>query len=217
MPVTHIVWDWNGTLFDDTQTTVDIINELSDEYGIPRMSVDEYRDNFDYPINRFYEKLTQLGSQGRSGNIPSMDQFGLQFAERFLQTAPELPLRDGAKEILHEFNQQGLMQYIYSTFPQPMLESLLARHEIGDVFTQAIGQPHPTAESKLDHAEKDLAEVVSFDKHTLFVGDIKVDAQVAQKLNAKCVLITGGHQSEAQLSSTGVPVISRLEDVKQHV
>ena len=33
----HIVWDWNGTLFDDRDAILDATNEVFRSYGLPPM------------------------------------------------------------------------------------------------------------------------------------------------------------------------------------
>ena len=40
-PYRHIIWDWNGTLIDDTWLCVDIINTLLTHYHKPTLSLDQ--------------------------------------------------------------------------------------------------------------------------------------------------------------------------------
>jgi len=40
----HIIWDWNGTLFDDAWLCVEITNGLLKKYGLPTMSTDHYQE-----------------------------------------------------------------------------------------------------------------------------------------------------------------------------
>ena len=35
----HIVWDWNGTLFDDRDAILDATNEIFRSYGLPPMEL----------------------------------------------------------------------------------------------------------------------------------------------------------------------------------
>ena len=50
---------------------------------------------------------------------------------------------------------------------------------------------------------------------TLLIGDTIHDFDVAQALNCKCLLLTGGHNSAARLAATGVQVSDNLDDVMQ--
>ena len=45
----HILWDWNGTLLDDSWLCVEALNILLEEINKPPISLREYRTNFDSP------------------------------------------------------------------------------------------------------------------------------------------------------------------------
>ena len=44
------VWDWNGTIVDDAQLFVDIMNLFLKEQRLPLIDVEVYRENFEFPI-----------------------------------------------------------------------------------------------------------------------------------------------------------------------
>ena len=43
---THIIWDWNGTLLDDYQFCIKIMNEMLKKRGMPVMTESWFLDNF---------------------------------------------------------------------------------------------------------------------------------------------------------------------------
>lgn len=55
--VEHIVWDWNGTLFDDARVSYEASVELFAARGLRPVSFDEDRSAFTRPIAVFYEAL----------------------------------------------------------------------------------------------------------------------------------------------------------------
>ena len=63
MKVKEILWDWNGTLINDTSLCVDILNELLSDYGSDPISIDFYRNHFSFPISGFY-KIISLPNTG---------------------------------------------------------------------------------------------------------------------------------------------------------
>ena len=55
---THIIWDFNGTIFDDVQLGIDCANRLLTAHGLPRIgSVEEYREKFGFPIIEYYRRM----------------------------------------------------------------------------------------------------------------------------------------------------------------
>ena len=55
--VQHVVFDWNGTLIDDCALAVASVNTLRDEIGLPRITREEYRRAFRFPIREFYRSI----------------------------------------------------------------------------------------------------------------------------------------------------------------
>lgn len=47
--IKHIIWDWNGTLFDDVDICVDNINWLLKKYNLPEITKEKYREIFTFP------------------------------------------------------------------------------------------------------------------------------------------------------------------------
>ena len=53
----NVIWDWNGTLINDGELCVSIVNELLLELSIPSVSLQFYRENFQFPVRSYYEKI----------------------------------------------------------------------------------------------------------------------------------------------------------------
>ena len=50
----HIIWDFNGTLLNDAQLSVDLDNYVFDQIGVPRITLADYRNNMTMPVRDFY-------------------------------------------------------------------------------------------------------------------------------------------------------------------
>ena len=50
----HIIWDFNGTLLNDTQLSLDVDNNVFEKLGIPAITIDDYRNNMTMPVRDFY-------------------------------------------------------------------------------------------------------------------------------------------------------------------
>ncbi|HPR60597.1 MAG TPA: HAD hydrolase-like protein, partial [Prolixibacteraceae bacterium] len=55
--VTTIIWDWNGTLFDDTDICIESINNLLIERGLERIDRKRYLEVFDFPVRDYYQRI----------------------------------------------------------------------------------------------------------------------------------------------------------------
>ncbi|HIE27896.1 TPA: hypothetical protein EYP66_11475 [Candidatus Poribacteria bacterium] len=56
----HIIWDWNGTLFDDAWLCVEIVNGLLRNRNKPCISHKQYQEAFDFPIESFESVATEF-------------------------------------------------------------------------------------------------------------------------------------------------------------
>ena len=54
---THIVWDWNGTLLDDTGAALGALNAMLARRGIAAVSMESYRARFRFPARQYYEEI----------------------------------------------------------------------------------------------------------------------------------------------------------------
>jgi len=87
----HVIWDWNGTLFDDAAWCVEVINALLNKRGINTIdSIDKYRNVFRFPVIEYYrdigfdldaepfediaEEYIKLYHSGNSGNCQLFPQ-----------------------------------------------------------------------------------------------------------------------------------------------
>ena len=57
MKYKHVIWDWNGTLVDDTWLFVDIMNGVLKDRNLQGITLDDYRNVFDFPVEDYYTKL----------------------------------------------------------------------------------------------------------------------------------------------------------------
>lgn len=56
-PYRHIIWDWNGTLVDDAWLCVEILNDLLRQNNMKSVTLQEYRDMFEFPVINYYQKI----------------------------------------------------------------------------------------------------------------------------------------------------------------
>ena len=55
MPVSLVLWDWNGTLLDDVALGLASLNRNLARFGYPQQyTLAEYREIFTFPIEDYY-------------------------------------------------------------------------------------------------------------------------------------------------------------------
>ncbi|MFC1616592.1 HAD family hydrolase [Candidatus Margulisiibacteriota bacterium] len=52
-----IIWDWNGTLLDDLNCCIQIMNMMLQKRNLPKITIADYQDHFSFPVINYYLKL----------------------------------------------------------------------------------------------------------------------------------------------------------------
>lgn len=209
--MTHIVWDWNGTLFDDIDAVFVTTNEILGPYGHPPLDVAGFRAGYTRPIWLFYEKL--LGRPLVDGEWRRLDD---SFHTVYRTHMRRCRLTDGAETLLRDWQATGRTQSLLSMWNHDELVGKLAELGLADRFTRVdgsrAGNGGPKAERLVEHL--DALGVPPAD--VLLIGDSVDDAHAAAHVGARAVLYTGGCHARAQLEAVGVPVTDRLADALAH-
>ena len=58
MTYTHLIWDFNGTLYDDVQAGIESANRLLASHQLPIFtSTEQYRATFGFPVVDYYVRM----------------------------------------------------------------------------------------------------------------------------------------------------------------
>ncbi|MGE9295451.1 MAG: HAD family hydrolase [Puniceicoccales bacterium] len=207
----HVIWDWNGTLMDDAWLCVDIMNGILERRGRGPLELAAYREQFQFPVQRYYETL---------GFDPEQDPFSQvshEFIDAYEQRRTECHVFEGAAALLGEWRDAGLDQVILSAYRHETLVEIVHHYGLTDYFSQLLGLDNIYAEGKLALAEQHAATVHHEPHDLLLIGDTLHDAEVARRIGADCLLVAHGHNSPARLKSTGFPVVNSLSEIADRV
>jgi phosphoglycolate phosphatase len=203
-PFRHVIWDWNGTLFDDVRLCVDIFNEQLERIGRPRITVDRYREIFDHPVVDFYR------SCGFAGDERSLEESMLYWVRGYQARRFQCRLHSDASELLRELNARNIGQSVLSAHQHDLVMEMLGHVGIAELFGVVRGLDDHRAHSKLENGRALLAEVGVPAGEIVVIGDTSHDFEVAQALGTACILVSHGFQSEARLKRLGAPVVPNL-------
>jgi phosphoglycolate phosphatase len=199
----HIIWDWNGTLFDDVQLCADIMNVLLTQESLPNISVQKYKSIFTFPVIDYYKIA------GHTFEKKSFEVLGKQFMDEYELRKNNCQLYPGVTELLSELQSKNIKQYLLSAYEQNSLNNILNHFGITNYFTQIVGLDNIYAGGK-SHLALDLALKIRSNGtagNILLIGDTIHDYEVAEEINANCILISHGHQDEERLLKLGILVV----------
>lgn len=200
----YIVWDWNGTLFDDVQLCFDCINRLLQRHGLkPLATLAQYRAVFGFPVSDYYKRV------GFDFDRVPFAVLAEEYMADYQGKSAGCPLYPDALQTLRRGRELGLGQILLSASRRDYLLEQLESCGVSDVFDSVWGIGDFYAASKEALAHRLRESLPPADK-LWFVGDTLHDAQVAKAVGAGCVLVTVGHQSRERLECTGVPVADSL-------
>ncbi|MBG0854832.1 HAD family hydrolase [Streptomyces spinoverrucosus] len=202
----HIVWDWNGTLFHDNDAIIGATNAAFAELGLEPITLEQYRALYCVPVPKFYERL--MGRLPTDAEWLVMDEtFHRYYAEHRVRCG----LTDGVEELLVDWAVGGRSQSILSMYGHEELVPLVRGFGIEAHFIRVDGRTGPSGGSKAEHMVRHLAALASVDpSRTVVIGDAADDAVAARHVGAKAVLYTGGSHGRASLEEAGVPVVDSL-------
>lgn len=203
----HIIWDWNGTLFDDVELCVENINWLLKKYKLPSIDKNKYREIFTFPVIEYYRRA------GFDLNQLDFGKIGKEWMDRYEQKKFEANLADGAEEVVKKLSELGIEQSILSAYSQHTLEEILKEFGLKKYFKHIVGLDNIYAESKIDIGKKLMKKLNIDENSVLLIGDTVHDYEVAKELKCDCLLLTSGHQSRKELEKCGIEVVGNLSGV----
>ncbi|MEN6637121.1 MAG: HAD hydrolase-like protein [Clostridiaceae bacterium] len=203
-----VIWDWNGTLLDDTEMCYQIANEMRLERGMDLMrGVEEYRTYFTFPVIDYYRRMGYTFETEPFENISR--QFVAMYAERF----PVCPLQACAEEALSAVLKTGARQVLLSATGPEKLDEQVAHFGLNRYFDRVIGNSNNLAHGKADYAVDFLRESGVNPARALFVGDTDHDFEIASSIGCGCALLIAGHQTKEHLFTLGAPLVESLCEI----
>ncbi len=202
-----VVWDWNGTLFDDAGLCVDIMDGMLRERGLPGLTAEQYAESFDFPVRRYYEQL------GIDLEREPFERIGAEFIRLYEARRYECALRAGARELLEGLGRRGVDQVLISAYQRDSLRSLLDHFGIRHLFSTVLGASDVYAYGKIPLALEWFRNHGRRPSEIWVIGDTLHDAEMARRLGAVCWLVLAGHQSRRRLETAGVPVVEGLKQL----
>jgi len=204
---THIIWDWNGTLFHDIDAVVGATNVIFQPYQLDPLTPDTFRATYTRPIWVAYENF--LGRPLREGEWEQLDR---GYHENYHELMKQCDLDVGALAALRAWQAAGGSQSLLSMWWHERLVPTVHDFAIDTYFDRVDGLRGAGGGPKAEHMAAHL-QALGLDPHdVLVIGDSVDDADAARDVGARAVVYTGGMSSRAALEATGAVVVDTLSD-----
>jgi len=207
---TDIIWDWNGTLFNDIDLCAEIMNILLTQEALPNISIKKYKEIFTFPVIEYYKIA------GHTFERNSFEVLGKQFMVEYERRKAKCELFDGVGALLGKIKSSNVRQHLLSAYEQNSLNNIINHYQINSYFTNIVGLDNIYASGKSHLAHLLLEKIRSngSDEKILLIGDTIHDYEVSKEINSDCILLSHGHQDEERLLKLGIPVAKNFSELE---
>ena len=203
----NIIWDWNGTIVDDAWLFVQIMNKILKKNQLSLISLDDYKQNFCFPIQKYWRGL------GFRFTTKSFNKLNANFIKQYQKAMFSPKIHRGMISFLKKIQKQNVKQFVLSASEESLLKNSIHFYKLGSLFDGVYGVDN------LNAAGKETLGTVLFEteglklSETLMIGDTEYDYVVAKHIGCDVILIAHGHINYNRLLKTGVPIVSSLSEL----
>jgi phosphoglycolate phosphatase len=184
MRIRHVILDWSGTLVDDLPPVFATTNHVFATFGLPALTLEEFRREFCLPIRNFYAQ-----------RLPGVPQARLEevFLRRYHQVLDEITLLPHTLEFLAFCRRREFGVYIASTVDPHTYENQARRFGVDRYVTK----PYVGLEDKTRKIHHILEENQIPPAEAVFVGDMEHDIHAGKAGGVRtCAVLTGYNHLE---------------------
>ncbi|MFE3094450.1 HAD family hydrolase [Streptomyces sp. NPDC059248] len=203
----HIVWDWNGTLFNDSRALIDATVDAFALCGMPPITIADYQLKHCQPIPEFYNRLA-----GRILTDDEQTRLDQCFQDAYQRHRERVALTGDSITAMARWSDANRRQSLLSMHPHDRLMRLVDQTGIAEFFTRIDGTLGTLA-YKAPHLAEHLKRQGIAPERVVVVGDSVDDARAAQECGVHCLLYHPGEDAlhaREHFEELGVPVVETL-------
>lgn len=198
-----IFWDWNGTLLDDAEYSMNVMNRILTLRKLPVIpSLEAYRRVFCFPVTDYYRRVGVTEA--------TLDEDGHRWMDLYVENEKVCPLRERAEEALRFVRAQNEKQMILSASTVPLLDLQTRERGVFSLLDGILALDNIWAAGKIEIGLKYMRENSLSPDLCCMIGDSLHDAEVAGALKCRCVLVRNGHQNDETIRKAGVPITDNV-------
>ncbi len=203
-----IIFDLDGTLIDSYAAITASLNHVRTQYGLAPLDADFVR----LRVGRGLESLVAefVGDERVEHGVKS---FRERYSEVCLESTQPL---NGARESLKRLHASGYRLAVASNKPARFSKPILEHLAIG-AFLSCVAGPDTVGTTKPDPRmlRHCMSRLELIPDETLYVGDMLLDVESADRAAVEVALVCGGSATREQLQSAERPVLDSIADLPE--
>ena len=208
MKIENIIFDFNGTIIDDVDCCLLLLNKLLDTRNHPPINKKRYKDIFRFPIIEYY-KLAGFNFKNNQDNYQELAQM---FQDEYHKCCNNCSLYPHLEESLKRYFPTKRLIVLSATVTAE-LKKQLAHYGIDKYFQDILGIDSIYVEGKIDVAKQFMSNSKIDPQQTVVIGDTDHDYEVAKAIECHSILFSQGHQSRKTLEKCSPDYV--IDDYKE--
>lgn len=209
--ISHVVWDWNGTLLDDNEAVLAAVNAVCAEFGRTSLTWAEWQAVYARPMRVSYEQILQ-----RALDDEEWARVDKLYHDRYDAILHTCLLARGVPAELRRLAETGRTQSLLSMWVHARLVPTIEQFGLTGFFTRVDGLPATVGGGSKSDSLREHLRAQSLDPaNVVLIGDVVDDAVAAQAAGTSCILVTTGAMNRAALETTGAPVTNSIQEALQ--
>ena len=211
-----IVFDWNGTILSDTRASVEAGNVCLEFYGAKPISLQKYRETFNFPIMHFYK----LNGLSVDEVLAKKDEANEVFQKAYEDLAKNVRTRSGSRAILKWIKAHNMSCIILSNYRTKRIKNHVSRLGISSFFDDVLAFGCNGA-SIVEGTHKTERLTHYMDQHefkpedVVIIGDSTEEPEIGRILRLTSIGITDGYISQKRLRAAKPDhIIHNLREIK---
>ncbi|NLY63914.1 MAG: HAD-IA family hydrolase [Alcaligenaceae bacterium] len=205
-----VVFDWDGTVIDSTQSIVQAIQSACRDLGLEVPAAAQAR----WIIGLSLESALYKAVPALTPEI--LPEFINRYRFHYLTRDPDLCLFNGMIELLDGLKQEGVMMAVATGKSRVGLDRVLAKKNMGHYFAatrtadETFSKPHPQMLNEL------METLFVEPENTVMIGDTTHDVLMAHNAGVDSIAVTyGAHNLRDLNDSKPTRIVDNVGELEQ--
>lgn len=202
-----LIWDWNGTLYDDLDISFGAVNDMLAARNEPALDLPTFLSYIDTPIIRFYEKAFDLTKEDFASLADEYYRIYCAYAEK-------LPVPTELADTVKELDKAGATQVVVSGYEHTELIRLMKKWNVESYFAEISGSGDRNAPPKAKRVTDIIKKHGFAPEECVIIGDTDQEINAAKEIGIDCITVGWGHQPLEYVRSFGCPMAMTYAELK---
>jgi phosphoglycolate phosphatase len=205
-----LIFDWDGTLADSTSIIAEALQRACHDLGcgVP----DDVAARYVIGLG-LADALKHIAPELPTADYPRLSA---RYRDHYLAREAEIPLFDGARELLVELRQSGYRLAVATGKTRMGLDRALAAHGVAPLFdaTRCADEGHPKPHPDMLHYLMDALRVAP--SRSVMIGDTTHDLLMAANAGIRSIAMThGAHGFDALAARETFAVAQSISELRR--